>query len=71
MPKGAYTMQGAYEASTGRIKLKQVEWINQPFGYFMVDLEGRMEPKGDVLAGIVPAAGCEAFRLFRQREKVS
>jgi hypothetical protein len=65
VPKGAYAMEGSFDAKTRRLQLRGVKWINQPSNYFMVDLDGRVSEAGDRYSGTVPAAGCTVFELRR------
>jgi hypothetical protein len=66
VPEGAYAMEGAFDAATRRLKLHGVKWIQAPFGYVMVDLDGRMTADGTRIAGIVPEVpGCTEFAIER------
>jgi hypothetical protein len=65
VPKGAYAMAGVYDAKSRDVLFTAVEWINQPSGYGMVDLVGRMTADGSRLTGKVPFAGCTVFDLQR------
>lgn len=64
-------MSGALDPKTGKLKLVGDKWIDQPLGYFMVDLAGKVATDGSRLAGDVPAAGCGKFELFRTEPLIS
>ena len=63
VPHGRYEMSGDFNAKTGRLKLGAGRWIEQPPGYFTVDLDGYLTASGARLTGVVPAAGCSVFDL--------
>jgi hypothetical protein len=50
VPSGSYTMTGNYSASG--LVLKEDHWINQPDGYYMVDLVAP-PPTGNRIQGTV------------------
>jgi hypothetical protein len=51
VPTGSYTMKPTFDAKTGKIYLKSVEWINHPSNFEMVDLDGTLS--GDIISGSV------------------
>jgi hypothetical protein len=65
VPHGRYEMSGDFNAKTGRVKLGAGRWIEQPSGYFTVDLDGYLTASGARITGVVPAAGCSVFDLTR------
>ena len=65
VPHGRYEMSGDFNAKTGRLKLGAGKWIEQPSGYFTVDLDGYLTASGARITGVVPAAGCSVFDLTR------
>ena len=65
VPHGRYAMSGEFNAKTGRLALRAGRWIEQPIGYFTVDLDGYLNTPGDRITGVVPAAGCSVFDLVR------
>ncbi len=60
---GCFTMHGRID-SAGAYSLTQAGWIRRPFGYVMVDLEGRIDADGRY-TGIVSGPGCGSFDLRR------
>lgn len=71
VPVGSYKMEGSFDPKTRRIQLKGIKWIDATSGYLMVDLDGRLDPKGLRLTGKVPFPGCTWFDLERDAEIVS
>jgi hypothetical protein len=66
VPKGAYRMAGTYDPASRHIKLSGVKWIDAPFGYVMVGLDGRMTSSGETISGYVPdLLGCTDFEVSR------
>ena len=66
VPKGAYRMAGTYDPATRHVKLAGVKWIDAPFGYAMVGLDGRMTASGETISGYVPDLfGCTDFEIHR------
>jgi len=70
VPKGAYTMAGTFDPASRHMTLKGVEWIEAPFLYVMVDLDGRINAAGNVIAGDVPGPGCTVFELRRDAQLI-
>lgn len=65
VPRGAYRMDGTYNAETGAIDLVARGWDRQPDGYVMVDLGGHLSPLGLYIAGEIDGPGCGPFELVR------
>jgi hypothetical protein len=66
VPRGAYRMAGTYDPATRRMMLSGVKWIDAPFGYVMVGLDGRMTSSGETISGHVPDLfGCTDFEIHR------
>ena len=70
VPKGAYTMAGTFDSASRHMTLKGVEWIDAPFLYVMVDLDGRINAAGNVITGDVPGPGCTVFELRRDAQLI-
>ena len=70
VPKGAFAMQGAFDPASRRMTLKGVEWIDAPFLYVMVDLDGRINAAGNLITGKVPGPGCTVFELRRDAQLI-
>jgi hypothetical protein len=70
VPKGAYAMQGTFDPASRRMVLKGVKWIDAPFLYVMVDLDGRMNAAGNLITGKVPGPDCTVFELRRDAQLV-
>jgi hypothetical protein len=57
---GKYNMKGSY--SMGALVLSGSSWINQPAGYRMVGLDGRITSNGKVFSGNIPECR-QSFQL--------
>ncbi len=66
VPSGCFTMHGKFNAATGRLALKQGQWISRPdAGWYMIDLDGKVGAdgyKGAVGFPISPGA-CTTFAV--------
>ena len=72
VPRGAYTMEGAFDPQTRKVTLRGIKWIKAPNGYVMVDLDGRMDADGARIAGAVPEwPGCTEFEIRRASPLIS
>jgi hypothetical protein len=72
VPTGAYTMTGTYDPILRHVELEGVKWIEYPQNYIMVGLDGRMDPDGGRIKGIVPTlANCGEFEVKRPAELIS
>jgi hypothetical protein len=60
---GCFSMTGRDVYGNGMFLYRQREWIKQPFGYVMVDLQGRVDRQNRVFEGLVAGPGCSRFRL--------
>lgn len=66
VPKGSYAMSGAYDRKARHVVLKGDRWLDRPFGYEMVGLDGHVVVEGDRITGRVPGMfGCSNFELRR------
>lgn len=66
VPKGAYRMAGTYDPAMRHMRLSGLKWIDAPFGYAMVGLDGRMTQSGETISGHVPdLLGCTDFEIHR------
>lgn len=71
VPKGTYRMHGTYDAASRRLQLSADKWIDQPFGYAMVGLDGHMALSGQKIAGRVPDLfSCSEFEVWRPTQLV-
>lgn len=68
LPSGCFTLRGAYDPASGALKLFQFEWIRQPEGWLMVDLDGVVDPLGPAFAGAVFGYNCTTFTLQKAAE---
>jgi hypothetical protein len=66
VPSGSYTLKGFYNPSTHTINLLEDAWINQPAGFTMVGLEGKMSEDGTKLTGAVLGPNCTTFDLTKK-----
>ena len=72
IPSGAYTMKGSYDPLLRHVQLEGVKWIEYPQNYIMVGLDGRVEPDGGRIKGIVPRmSNCSEFDVKRPVELIS
>jgi hypothetical protein len=58
---GSYSMKGTWQGT--RFVLKSEQWIKQPVGYVMVDVEGDITQRG--VAGTVLFSNCDSFAAAR------
>jgi hypothetical protein len=66
VPEGCFLMTGTFDPASRQVTLRPDRWLLQPSGYVMVEMNGRLDDAGQVLAGQVsPVAGCTTFALFR------
>ncbi len=63
IPSGSFSMRGLWSADSFFLSADQ--WINQPEGYSMTNLNGYLSSKGR-LGGEVLATGCSAFDVTRK-----
>jgi hypothetical protein len=63
-PKGSYTMVGNWDGA--KFRLKANEWVNQPVGYIMVDIEGEMGERG--VSGNIQSPTCSNFSALRIKQ---
>jgi hypothetical protein len=68
--RGAFMMDGGYDASTGEIRLKARSWTKEPAGYAMVDMAGRLSDLGLYITGDILQPGCSTFELVRSEDLV-
>jgi hypothetical protein len=59
---GSFRMQGSWDAKERRLQLKAERWLDQPPGYEMVDLVGKVSRVG-VIDGTVAGPGCTTFSV--------
>jgi len=71
VPRGAYMMDGVYDADTGRIVLHPRAWTKEPPGYVMVGMAGHLSPLGLFMAGEIDGPGCDGFELVRSEDLLS
>jgi hypothetical protein len=71
VPTGAYRMTGTYDPAMRHMKLSGAKWIDAPFGYVMVGLDGRMTESGRTISGHVPdLLSCSDFEIHRPIELI-
>lgn len=71
VPEGAYTMRGVYDPISRRVSLNGEKWIDAPFGYIMVGLDGYLSVNGDRIAGRIPDAfPCTDFEVRRPAQLI-
>jgi hypothetical protein len=64
LPKGSYTMVGNWNGA--KFRLKANEWVNQPAGYIMVDIEGEVGARG--VSGNIQSPACSNFSAVRIKQ---
>jgi gag-polyprotein putative aspartyl protease len=68
VPEGAFKVEGRVDLSGGRMSLHPVEWIDRPYRYEMVGLDGSSEDGGHSFSGyIVGGWRCSSFSVTRMR----
>jgi len=63
VPRGSYRMTVTTDPDDS-YRFNQKEWIDQPTGYTMVDLVGRLESPTE-LTGTVANSSCSTFTVTR------
>ena len=66
VPKGRFAVAGTFNSTLGSVAVKGVRWIEQPSGYLMVDLSGRLSDDGRSIDGKVEFSGCTSFHVTRE-----
>jgi hypothetical protein len=64
IPKGSYSLVGKWAGA--HFTLKANEWVSQPKGYIMVDVEGDLGAKG--VFGNMLTSGCSNFSALRVQQ---
>jgi hypothetical protein len=64
MPKGSYTLVGNWNGA--KFNLKSNEWVDQPAGYIMVDIEGEVNARG--VSGNIQSPTCSNFSAVRIKQ---
>jgi hypothetical protein len=62
---GCFTLTPGPMDADGRLSLREGRWIDRPFGYAMVSLEGAIDKAGATFSGVVLFEGCGDFTLTR------
>jgi hypothetical protein len=65
IPSGCFSLRGTHDPATGRMTLKQSDWIQQPEGWIMVDMEGWVDVTTGSYDGVIKTAGCSVFGVKR------
>lgn len=71
LPENPNAKPGSFRAigseASGKVVVRQQEWVQQPEGYFMVDFEvtSPLEDGVEVVSGNVLAEGCRGFSVRR------
>ncbi len=60
---GRFAAVGHFDASTRRMLFEGVDWVAQPSGESMVDLDGMMSTDGRTFMGRAVGPGCVSFSL--------
>jgi hypothetical protein len=71
VPSGRFRMEGTLESFNSPempdlLDLRGAAWINQPTGWFMVDLRGDVSPSQRKITGNIPQPGCTTFELVKR-----
>jgi hypothetical protein len=71
VPSGRFRMEGTLESFNSPempdlLDLRGTAWINQPTGWFMVDLRGDVSPSQRKITGNIPQPGCTTFELVKR-----
>jgi hypothetical protein len=66
VPRGSFLMEGRLDRASGAILLAPTFWVQQPKGYNMIGLIGRIgEGFGAIEGNVLEGAECTTFRLQR------
>lgn len=71
VPSGRFRMEGTLEVFDSPempdlLDLKGTAWINQPSGWFMVDLKGDVSSSKRKITGNIPQPGCSTFEVVKR-----
>lgn len=67
--EGSYRMRGTYEPGTRTLRLDGDSWIDQPAGYAMVNLVGKVSPTRTITGTLTGAPGCSSFSVTPSRPR--
>jgi hypothetical protein len=66
VPEGCWALTGLFDQVSGEFSLRKAHWIVRPRGYAMVDLNPRIDAKGEVFGGRLSGVkNCTTFSLTR------
>lgn len=71
VPSGKFAMKGHFTTASGKLNLEGSQWIQQPPGFDMVPLSGRIDANREVFRGRIRFAGCKEFELKRVRAEAT
>jgi hypothetical protein len=71
VPSGRFRMEGTLGVFDSPempdlLDLKGTAWINQPSGWFMVDLKGDVSSSKRKITGNIPQPGCSTFEVVKR-----
>jgi hypothetical protein len=62
---GCFSLSMSEAAGQNRLTLREKRWIDWPFGYVMVSLDGAISEDGRTYSGTVNGPGCREFTVER------
>lgn len=63
--KGSFYLHGKYDSDSRELKLTSGKWINRPFHYLPVDMDGKLSEDLKRYEGVIPNFGCGAFSVTK------
>ncbi len=66
VPSGSFKMAGTYDNKTNKIILNATEWIDQPMGYFAVNLIGSVLKGDNKIIGEIANGSCSGFTIEKK-----
>jgi hypothetical protein len=64
---GSYRMSGRFVPATGEVVLFARSWIQQPPGYTLANIKGKLSADGKSISGrLTGDAGCKGIKVKRQ-----
>ncbi len=65
IPMGSFEMMAAADPFSGGLVFKPVRWVQQPTGYTMVGLKGKLYDQNTLMGDVTGAPGCTTFIVRR------
>lgn len=65
---GTFSVSGVFDPMRRHLRLLAGAWVNRPQGYVPVNLDGSVDPAGQVYSGNILGPGCSGFRVNRRAQ---